>query len=367
MSLDLTTSRNDLVHALNRGAVYAAPKAPMPVLSCVLLEASDGKLTATSTDTMAAASSSAPASVVKHGAVLVDARKFGDIVRSLQPGDVGLVAKDTSLTIKSGKARFKLATLSPEEFPVLPPTASATPVATMDGPALSAVLLAGTYAIGTDGTRPWLAEALVSFAEGALTAVTTDGNRLAVATGSAPGCMSVTVTVPARGLTEIRRLCADVEEPVVLQRSGKLLLLTSGETTLSVRLGDEGGFPPWRKVIPASSTHRTVLPRDGLVDAIRRAALVNESSRGGGVRLEFEDGLLTICAESDGGEAREQLETDKPFKLTIGASAGYLVQALSAMDSDEVALELSGPLDPIVLKQPDATLASGVVMPLRIA
>jgi DNA polymerase-3 subunit beta len=136
---------------------------------------------------------------------------------------------------------------------------------------------------------------------------------------------------------------------------------------LSVKLADEQ-FPPYSKVIPQQQSRRVVCSRQPLLDSLRRISLVS-SDKSGGVRLSVEPGVLKIVSENpDVGEGSEELDVDFAGEpVTIGFNARYLLDVLGALTEDEVALELSGELDPGVVKPVgDTADFVGVVMPMRI-
>ena len=137
------------------------------------------------------------------------------------------------------------------------------------------------------------------------------------------------------------------------------------DLSLSIKLADEN-FPPYSKVIPSKQS-RTVLvgERGPLVEALRRISLV-ANDKSGGVQLIIEPGLLRIQSQNpEVGEGSEEVDVDYAGdELRIGFNARYLLDALSAMPYDEVALELSGERDPGVIKPSgDDGGFVGVIMP----
>jgi DNA polymerase-3 subunit beta len=183
--------------------------------------------------------------------------------------------------------------------------------------------------------------------------------------------------VPHKGIVELKRVIEDAkadrakgdESKVsieVANASGNAFFRREG-IQLSVKLADEQ-FPPYSKVIPQSHTRRVVASRAKLVEGLRRISLV-ANDKSGGVRLQLEEGSLRITSENpDVGEGSEELEVDYAGDpLTIGFNAKYLLEVLSALQEDEVALELSGELDPGVVRPvEDGDAFTGVIMPMRI-
>ena len=139
------------------------------------------------------------------------------------------------------------------------------------------------------------------------------------------------------------------------------------DLSLSVKLADEN-FPPYAKVIPSKQSRTVVAARGPLVEALRRISLV-ANDKSGGVQLQIEPGLLRIQSQNpEVGEGSEEVDVDYAGdELRIGFNARYLLDALSAMPHDEVAIELSGERDPGVVKPVgDDAEFIGVIMPMRI-
>jgi len=136
---------------------------------------------------------------------------------------------------------------------------------------------------------------------------------------------------------------------------------------LSVKLAEEA-FPPYGKVIPQQQSRKVRMGRSQLVEALRRIALV-ANDKSGGVRLQIESGSLNITSENpEIGEGSEELEVDYAGEaVSIGFNAKYLLDALGCLTSDEVVLELSGELDPGVVRPSHEDVDFvGVIMPMRI-
>ncbi len=210
--------------------------------------------------------------------------------------------------------------------------------------------------------------------------VTTDGHRLSKAEkklGEGAPMLNFSMLVPNKGVLELKRLIEDAkadrakgdEAPVsigVATAGGNAFFRRDG-VQLSVKLADEQ-FPPYGKVIPQSQSRRVVASRAQLIEALKRISLV-ASDKSGGVRLQLTPGQLRITSENpDVGEGSEELDVDYAGdEVTIGFNARYMLDVLGSLSADEVALELSGELDPGVIRPVgDGIDFIGVIMPMRI-
>ncbi|MCA9530327.1 MAG: DNA polymerase III subunit beta [Myxococcales bacterium] len=386
--MELQISKRDFLRGLARTYGVADRKSSMPILSNVLLRTEgDGALRLATTDLYLGVTAVAPAKVVEPGSIAVAARTLFDIVKNLPEGDVSLEESEHErVEIRCGKVRYAVPSLPGEDFPLLPNPGEAE-FARVPAEALGELITLTQYSISSDDTRPHLASALFEGQGEVLRMVTTDGHRLSKAEHTVPnGAFGFSMLVPHKGVGELRRFIDDVKsragrtggdaqdealeaEPPTVEvaaQSGNAFF-RHGDASLSVKLVDEQ-FPPYAKVIPHSHQRRVVLARERLVEALRRIGLVADP-KSGGVQLHFEAGVLRILSQNqDVGEGREELDVDYDGdKLAIGFSVRYLLDVLGALTHDEVALELSGPIDPGAIKPVgEGVEFVGVIMPMRI-
>lgn len=355
---ETVVQRSDLLRVLVRASAAIARKSSMPVLSLARLSAAGGVLEVVATDLLLGVRATCAAEGELEPC-LVDATTLLGIAKALPVGPVKVTVEyGAALVLKAGRSRFKLPVRGAEDFPPLP--APPAELVEVDAPVLAELIARTGYSVSPDESRPHLAALLLEGEGGTLRAVSTDGHRLSKA--EAPGPDLPSCMVPARGVTEVARL-ASSGGPLRVGADRGVLFVEAGDVILSVKLGVEQ-YPPYEKVIPKKASRRLVIARGALVDALRRVVLV-ASRDSHGVRLTLGDGSLRVDAESqDRGDGSEDLEVDYAGgPLTIGANARYLLDVLTALDEDEVTLELGGDLDPMVVKAPGFV---GVVMPMRI-
>jgi DNA polymerase-3 subunit beta len=384
--MELSIQQRDFLKALQRTQSVADRKSSMPILSNVLLSAEGpDRVRFAATDLYLGVSASCPAAIRKGGSIAIAARTLFDIVRNLPDGEVRVsVAQNQQVVLEVGKIKYKIPGLPGEDFPPLPNPGEAT-WATLDAWLLGELVALTSYSMSSDDTRPHLAGTLFEGDGKNVRMVTTDGHRLSKAEaklGDGAGMLSFGMLVPHKGVAELKRLIEDAKTDAkhaskdggtvhagidVAMASGNAFFRRA-DVMLSVKLADEQ-FPPYSKVIPQSQSKRVVCSRPKLIEALKRISLVaNDTS--GGVQLHLSDGSLRIVSQNpDVGEGMEEVDVDYAGdKLGIGFNAKYLLDALSALAHDEVALELSGELDPGVVRPVGEGPADfvGVIMPMRI-
>lgn len=380
--MELTISKQNFLRGLARTHGVADRKSSMPILSNILLTTGEGgTLRLAATDLYLGVSATVAAEVTTGGTVAVAARTLFDIVKNLPEGDVKwTVGPNHAAEIRCGKVKYRIPGMPGDDFPPLP-SPGKTEFVELDAEQVGDLIAKTQYSMSTDDTRPHLAGALFEGDGKVIRMVTTDGHRLSKAEHKLEGEMlNFNMLVPNKGVAELKRLIEDVKADTKRgesRESGRSMIgvATTGgnaffrgnEVLLSVKLADEH-FPPYSKVIPQQQSRRVICGRQALVDSLRRISLVS-NDKSGGVRLTVEPGILRIVSENpDVGEGSEELDVDYAGEsVTIGFNARYILDVLGALSDDEVALELSGELDPGVIKPAgDAAEFVGVVMPMRI-
>ena len=367
--MKLSVSRDSLSGGLQLAGRAVSTRGTLPSLGGILVIAADGSLTLRATDMeLALTSKLTDAKTEQPGSVLLPGRLFADVVRSLPPGEVTLElrSEQRDVEIAAGGARFHLRTLPADDFPRLPEIEGES--VRLPGGPLGATIDLVARAASRDEVRPILTGVLVQAEGNRLTMVATDSYRLSVkhAELEAPVAQALEANVPARALRELARIIGLVEAKeveIALQRNQAVFRV--GDVVLSSRL-IEGQFPSWRQLIPETFEHDVRLPREEFLEIAKRISQL--AQRNAPLRLAFAEGELTVAAETpDIGDASEGMPA--PYSgepMEIAFNPQFLVEGVESVDTEQVAIQLSSPLRPGLLRPVDGDDFSYLVMPIRL-
>ena len=387
--MELTVAKKDLLKIVARMQGVAERKSTMPVLANVLL-AVDGPntLRLAATDLYLSLLGRIPAEVAKNGSVAVSAKDLFERVKMMPEGPIVIASQDNATTTlkASGSARrYTLRGMPGDDFPPLPQPAEGSPTLALEVDVLSELIQKTHFSVSTDETRAHLNSALFEWDGDTVRMVTTDGHRLSKVDVKVTGRQaSATMLIPLKAIHELRRICDEMlSEPPAdkgdAKKKPELLITQSGSSaffqgagmTFSVKLVD-AQFPPYAQVIPQSSERVVRAPRIAFADALK-AVSVAASERTGGVKLSLSKGAMRITSESpESGDGFDELPVEYTGpNMSIGFNAKYFLDVLASITDDEVAIGISGELDPAVLRPAGATTTSdrqflAVVMPMRI-
>lgn len=342
----------------------------MPILANVLIEASeDGEVQLIATDLDIGMRVSGKAEVVKAGAVTVNARALYDIVRALPAKEATLKRMDNNyVEVRAGRVHYKIIGTAADEFPSLPALEDIQFVK-LEAAALKEMVEKTFYSVSTDETRYNLNGVFFEQHEsGKLAMVSTDGHRLTriLRPLNVDLNMKEGVILPRKGLNELRRLADSGTGTIELGIKGSHAVARHESITVVMRLID-GTFPDYDQVIPKETEKKVALKREEMVEALRRIALVS-SDKSHSVKVELFPGSLRISSQNpDLGEGEEEIPVSyEGGDISIGFNARYLIEALGAIGTEDVRLELNDDLSPGVLRGVGDEDYICVVMPMRI-
>ena len=366
--VSLTCERDELVRRLAIVSRALSTRTTVQVLSGILLEAEGDRLTLAATDMELSLRSSLDAQVGSEGRVVVPGRLLVEIARLLPGGDVSFTHRPEEgiVELSSGTASYRLHTLSAEDFPRLP-EATAAQLHSIDADALVSTASQVGRAASRDESRPVLTGVLVRFEAGKLVMAATDSYRMSVretdVQGDAPDLEAI---VPARALGEVTRVAAGAGELELGMHDNQLVFSLPAAGVLLTTRRIDGQFPNYQQLLPDTFEHELTLPREELLEVVRRVAVV--SQRNSPLRLRFAEGELTISARTpDVGEARESLPV--PFtgeELEIGFNPEFLREGIESVQGDDIVLRLISPLRPGLLQSSERDFWY-LIMPIRLA
>jgi DNA polymerase III subunit beta len=370
--MELVARKNDLLRELQLFQGIVERKNTIPILANVLMEAKGDEVRFLATDLEVGLRSRCAASVTKPGALTIPAKKFYEIIRSLPETDIRIAEDKGGVKVAADRFDSRMQTLPREDFPTLP-EASAAPTATLARSAVKEMVSKTQFAITGEDTRYFLNGALFVLRPDSMSLVATDGHRLALVTVPREGkakkdAEEIKAILPKKTLGELGRLLSEGDEDVNYERGENHLFFGVGGRMLISRMID-GQFPAYERVIPKGNDKHIEFERDRLTNAVKRVALLsNERSRA--VKFQLEKGKVDVTSSSpDLGEAHETLPVEySGAAMQICFNAQYVLDFMSAVTTDIVALELKDEVSQAVLKPVGAEGYdyTYVIMPMRV-
>ena len=363
-----TCEKSLLGQGLNIAGRTVAGKSSLSVLEGILCKA-EGVLSFTGYNMETAISYEVESEIGVAGSCIFPARLFGDIIRRLPEGPVTVVVDDNyNVSIRSGYASFTINAESADDYPELPDVNSGRPIRIPQNKLKE--LISGTiFAVSENQGRPIHTGVKFEVEDTAVSAIAVDGFRLARRTWHCPEPINrdLSFVVPAPGLKEVEKILTDSEEEISFMMGQKHILYQVGEATVICRLL-EGDFLDWRRVVPTNCPVKLTDHVSDLASSIERVGLIVSEKYKSPVRCVFGDQVLQLRTNTTIGAAEDRCSIAGDGKeLEIGFNVRYLADALRVIPSEEVTLELTNGLSPIVLTPAeDKYDFSYMVLPVRI-
>ena len=363
-----TCEKNMLVQGLNIAGRTVAQKSSLSVIEGILCQAGNN-LNLTGYNMETAITYCVEADVTDPGQCILPAKLFGDIIRRLPEGPVTVVVDDNfKVSIRSGYASFTISAESAEDYPELPDVNSGKAIRIPQS-ALKELIGGTIFAVSENQGRPIHTGVKFEVRETAVSAVAVDGFRLARRTyhTTEPTGRDLNFVVPAAGLKEVEKILSDTDENVAFTLGPKHILYQIGAATLVCRLL-EGEFLDWRKVVPSNCPIKLIAHVSDLASSVERVGLIVSEKYKSPVRCVFSNQVLNMRTNTTIGAAEDRCAIAGDGKeLEIGFNVRYLADALKVVPSEEVTLELTNGLSPIVLTPVDDKVDFAyMILPVRI-
>ena len=365
--MKFSAARETLLKPLQTVVGVVERRQTMPILSNVLLSLQGSKLSITATDLEVEMVAEAEVKGDGTGDITVPGRKLHDIFRALPEGSsVEISLNGDRLTVKAGRSRFTLSTLRAADFPTIDEIGAKQTLRLNRGD-LRRLVEKTHFSMAQQDVRYYLNGLLLETEKKRLRAVATDGHRLALSEVELLGAATrdEQLIVPRKGVLELSRLL-DGDGEVQLALGANHIRVQLEGIRLTSKLID-GRFPEYARVVPNQPKNVIKADRNLFRQALQRTAILsNEKYRG--VRLELSPNSVILQANNpEQEEAVETLEVEySGDAMEIGFNVNYLLDALAAVDSEQVEFGVTDSNSSCLIREPGSDHSKFVVMPMRL-
>ena len=364
--MKFSAARETLLKPLQAVIGVVERRQTMPILSNVLLMARDGHLSVTATDLEVELVAETDVDTETGGEITVSGRKLLDICRALPEGTtVNVSLSGEKLAVMGGRSKFNLATLPAAEFPVIDDIKAGQSIG-VSQETLGKLIEKTHFSMAQQDVRYYLNGMLLETGGAYLRAVATDGHRLALCQAELSAKLDQQqVIVPRKGVLELQRLMTGDGDLEIELGANHVRIQLDGIRFTSKLI--DGRFPEYERVIPKESSNELKADRGAFRGALQRTAILsNEKYRG--IRLVIRDSGVVLQAHNpEQEEAEEELEVEYAGEdIEIGFNVNYLLDALGAVEGDDVTLSVQDSNSSCLIRQPGHEDCTFVVMPMRL-
>lgn len=366
--MQITITREDLLKPLSYVAGVVERRQTLPVLSYILLRQKEGEMTLTGTDLEIEVIAKVNKTDGGDVEMTLPARKLYDICRALPTdANINIKKEGEKSIVKSGKSRFALVTVPVADFPFVQ-ASQWEQALTLKQNQLRGLLEQTHFCMAQQDVRYYLNGLLLEITGKKIRAVATDGHRMAISESILDKNVKAEkqVIVPRKGIQEILRLLGDSEDQVELEFGANHIRLRAADYIFTSKLID-GRYPDYNKVIPGKQSKKLNLDRNLFRETLGRVAILS-SEKYRGVRLSLSNKAIRFTAHNpEQEEAQEEISTEYTGEgMEIGFNVNYMIEAISALPTENVEFGLNDPNSSCTLASPGAAYPQYVIMPMRL-
>ena len=367
--MKFSTSKNELQEALQKLSKATPLRSTLPVLSCVLVNATNEKTTLVTTDLELTININLSVSIEEEGTAAIPLKQLYDITNEFPDGTRITISVDNKnkIEIITHSGSYDLMGKQKEEFPTIPKVDKTNKIK-ISGKTLKEVINSTLFAVSKDDLKPSLTGVLFRFNSNGLTVVATDGHRLVkmVDRDYKKDIFSGDIVVPRKFLSYLSSHLSD--EEVVISLGETHLTATIDRDTIITRTISEV-FPDYESVIPTDNNNKLVVDKKSLLGAIKRVSIFsNKSTHQVAFNVSREQFFITTEDTESSSKAKEEIiATYEGEDLIIGYNGEYLKDVINHTVGDEVTIKLNTPISATLFVGPSENDNKiMLLMPVRI-
>ncbi|WP_069999902.1 DNA polymerase III subunit beta [Cellulosilyticum sp. I15G10I2] len=357
-----------LLNSINTVLKACSTKTTLPILECILLKASNNKLTLVGNNLELGIESTIDAEVQEEGSIALEAKIFSEIIRKMSGEVIEISSNNNFMTaITTEKSKFQIAGQSGKDFPALPNVEKLNSCK-IDQLTLKEMIRQTIFSVAQDETRPILTGEMLQIKDNNLNMVSVDGYRISYRkTPLSIENRDVEVVIPGKTLAEVSKiLSAEEDEPVTIYFEDKHVLFDLGESKVVSRLL-EGEFLKYEQVFSSDYETKILVDKKHFLMSIERAALISREGKKNPIKIEIDGDKMIITSNTELGTAREELDVVLEGKeLVIAFNPRYLIDALKTIDDEEIYIHFISSLTPCIIKPKEGDHYKYLILPIRV-
>ncbi|MGO2173628.1 MAG: DNA polymerase III subunit beta [Staphylococcus equorum] len=374
--MEFTIRRDYFIAQLNDTLKVISPRTTLPILTGIKIEVKNNEVILTGSDSEISIEITIPKQVdgediieiAETGSVVLPGRFFVDIIKKLPGKEVKLSTNEQFQTlITSGHSEFNLSGLDPDQYPLLPQV-SRDDAIQLSVKVLKNVIAQTNFAVSTSETRPVLTGVNWLIQDSELICTATDSHRLAVRKVALEDeSENKNVIIPGKALSELNKIMTDSEEEIDIFFASNQVLFKVGNVNFISRLL-EGHYPDTSRLFPENYEIKLGINNGEFYHAIDRASLLAREGGNNVIKLSTGNELVELSSTSpEIGTVNEDVKASNfdGGNLKISFNSKYMMDALKAIDNDEVEIEFFGTMKPFILKPKDDDSVTQLILPIR--
>ncbi len=364
--MKIECSRDKLVEAIGKAEKVTGKNLTLPVLSCILFEATGKNLILRATNLDLGIEISLPVKVEKEGKVAVSGAIINSFVSQVQSKNITLEVVEGNLKVTSDVTTTIIKSMNFDDFPTIPMLVGDKTIS-LNAKDLIRGIKAVWYSSATSSMKPELSSVYVYSEDDTAVFVATDSFRLAEKKVKIKNAKDIgSLLIPVKNIPDILRVLEGCDGDIEIALSKNQISFKYSNVYLTSRVVD-GVFPDYRQIIPKEfKTHITLLKQD-LIGALKMATIFSDKFHKLSVKAHPSEKLFELSTRNaDVGENSNKLEAvTEGEDLDINFNYKYITDCFQSIESDSISLEFNGLTRPLIITGINDKSFLYLVMPIN--
>lgn len=366
--MKFTCNTKQLSDACNNVMHAVSAKVTIPTIEGILMECASNTLSLTGYDFEFGINTTIEASVVEPGAIVINAKVLCDIIRKLANDSVTFEISGTSVTIVSGAAKYSITGIDAEDYPELPSVSGGFPLF-LNREILKNMVSQTVFAVAdNENSKPVHTGLKFEMTKNQLRLIGVDGYRLAIRTETVKyDGGDISFIVPKKTIREVIKIMSENEESDISLSVGKRHIIFEIDNYSIISRLLDGEFLDYNAAIPKTCSTTVLINTEDAVNCIERTLPVIENNSKNPIRCLFDADEMRVSTVSALGRVVDYTHANcSGDRVEIGFNSKYVLDALNAADTDQVKIELGGPVSPVKILPLSGESFLFLVLPMRL-
>lgn len=350
--MKLICSKSNLLKSVNIVLKAIPGKTTMPILECILIDASANTIKFTANDMELGIETTVEGMILEKGIVAIDAKIFSDIIRKLPDNDVAIETDEKRITtITCEKAKFSISGQSGEDFSYLPYVEKNQSIVISQF-TLKEIIRQTIFSIAANENNKMMTGELFEVKGNLLRVVSLDGHRISIRKIELKEeYPDIKVVVPGKTLIEISKiLSGETEDEVRIFFTKNHIVFEFDDTVVVSRL-IEGEYFRIDQMLTSDYETKVQVNKREFIDCIDRATLMVKENDKKPIIISITDDSMELKIQSQIGSMDEEIDIVKEGKdILIGFNPRFLMDALRVIDDENVDIYLMNPKAPCFIR-----------------
>lgn len=358
----------ELSNACNNVIKAVSTKVTIPTIEGILIECGSNTLSLTGYDYEFGINTIIDVDIIEPGAIVINAKVLCDIIRKLSEDEVTIETSGTAVSISSGAAQYSITGIDADDYPELPSVNNGKSIR-LDQKQLYSMVMQTLFAVAdTESSKPVYTGLKFEIENNVLTMIGVDGYRLAIRKENIDYAEEdITFIVPKKTIRELIKLIdLESDETISVKVGKRHIIFDLNKYSIISRLL-EGDFIDYRQAMPKTITTTVLINTSDAINCIERSLPVIENNQKNPIRCLFDNDQMRVSTVSTLGRVVDYTHANTSGdRVEIGFNSKFVLDALNAADTDEVKIELAGPVSPVKVMPINDEGFLFLVLPMRL-